>query len=147
MSASLSVAASTLPGVLGNKEEKLMALSDASVSQALRAAEEELLERIPMTTPLTHAQEHGLVLHTRAQIGYGAPPGSDDGPRLRLFTYALSPKWAVQLLGEHARGATDAELETVIARALQEQYFRAPGDRLCIHFGQAQFIDFTFPSR
>ncbi|MER5785548.1 hypothetical protein ABT104_28120 [Streptomyces mobaraensis] len=87
----------------------------------------------------------GLGLYTRAEIGYLAPPGSEDAPRPRLFTQILSPPWAVRLLTEHAQGATDTQLEEVIARTLQQEYFRAPGSRHCIHFGGAEFINFHLP--
>ncbi|MEU9044626.1 MULTISPECIES: hypothetical protein [unclassified Kitasatospora] len=123
-----------------------MAQPPASVSQALSDAERELTNRIPTTAVLQQVEEGGLGLYTRARIGYQAPPDSEDAPRLRLFTQVLSPKWACQIVKEHSQGATDTQLEELIAWALQEEYFRAPGRGLCIHFGGAEFIDFYFPA-
>lgn len=122
-----------------------MASPVASVSKALAAAEQDLARRLPSTTALEQVETGGLGLYTRAEIGYLEPPGSEDAPRLRLFTQVLSLQWAVRLLTEHAQGATDTQLEEVIACALQQEYFRAPGSRRCIHFGGAEFIDFYFP--
>lgn len=77
----------------------------ASVGQALTAAKQELTDRMPSATALEQAETGGLGLYTRAVIGYQAPPGARDAPRLRLFTQVLPPPWAVRLLTEHAQGA------------------------------------------
>ena len=52
----------------------------------------------------------GIVIDTRARIGYTAPIGSTDEDRLRHLTVALPPQYAARLFDAQEQGATDQRL-------------------------------------
>ncbi|MFF9021356.1 telomere-protecting terminal protein Tpg [Streptomyces eurythermus] len=81
----------------------------------------------------------GLVLDTRARIGYTAPIGSTDDDRVRHLTVALPPRHAARLFGAQEAGAGDRELRRITAEALKEVYFQDDGRRA----GQLEEVRFT----
>ncbi|MEU7561919.1 telomere-protecting terminal protein Tpg [Streptomyces eurythermus] len=81
----------------------------------------------------------GVVIDTRARIGYTAPIGSTDDDRVRHLTVALPPRHAARLFGAQEAGAGDRELRRITAEALKEVYFQDDGRRA----GQLEEVRFT----
>jgi hypothetical protein len=87
----------------------------------------------------TAATTGGIVIDTRARIGYTAPIGTTDEDRLRHLTVALPPQYAARLFDAQEAGATDQELQDIAAEALKEVYFQDNGRRA----GQLEEVRFT----
>ncbi|MFE7805111.1 telomere-protecting terminal protein Tpg [Streptomyces sp. NPDC057430] len=81
----------------------------------------------------------GIVIDTRARIGYTAPIGTTDEDRLRHLTVALPPRYAARLFDAQEQGAGDQQLQQIAAAALKEVYFQDAGRRA----GQLEEIRFT----
>ncbi|MFF2517039.1 telomere-protecting terminal protein Tpg [Streptomyces sp. NPDC058086] len=75
------------------------------------------------------ASTGGIVIDTRARIGYTAPIGTTDEDRLRHLTVALPPQYAARLFGAQEQGASDQQLQQIAAEALKEVYFQDSGRR------------------
>jgi hypothetical protein len=93
------------------------------------------------------ASTGGLRITTRAHFGFRAALGSTDDPRPRLISQTVSPDHAGRILAARERGATDAELQDLVAQALGYAYFRDFGRRakgLDVVFTDVEFIDFSF---
>lgn len=71
----------------------------------------------------------GIVIDTRARMGYVAPVGSTDEDRIRHLTVALPPQYAARLFEAQEQGASDARLQEIAAEALKEVYFQDGGRR------------------
>jgi hypothetical protein len=71
----------------------------------------------------------GIVIDTRARIGYTAPIGSTDDARIRQLTVALPPQYAARLFGAQQAGATEQQLRQIAAEGLKEVYFQDSGRR------------------
>ncbi|MFF3891238.1 telomere-protecting terminal protein Tpg [Streptomyces sp. NPDC001914] len=71
----------------------------------------------------------GIVIDTRARLGYTAPIGSTDQDRIRHLTVALPPQYAARLFDAQQAGAGDQELQEIAAEALKEVYFQDGGRR------------------
>ncbi|MFF5019572.1 telomere-protecting terminal protein Tpg [Streptomyces sp. NPDC001165] len=71
----------------------------------------------------------GIVIDTRARIGYTAPIGSTDEDRLRHLTVALPPQYAARLFEAQEQGATEQRLREIAAEGLKEVYFQDDGRR------------------
>ncbi|MER5564347.1 XRE family transcriptional regulator [Streptomyces sp. NPDC002506] len=85
------------------------------------------------------ATTDGIVIDTRARIGYTAPIGTTDEDRLRHLTVALSPRYAARLFNAQEQGASDQQLQQIAAEALKEVYFQDNGRRA----GQLEEVRFT----
>ncbi|MFD8871535.1 telomere-protecting terminal protein Tpg [Streptomyces sp. NPDC059590] len=81
----------------------------------------------------------GIVIDTRARIGYTAPIGTTDEDRLRHLTVALPPQYAARLFDAQEQGATDQQLQQIAAEALKEVYFQDNSRRA----GQLEEVRFT----
>ncbi|MFD5877052.1 telomere-protecting terminal protein Tpg [Streptomyces sp. NPDC060322] len=81
----------------------------------------------------------GIVIDTRARLGYVAPIGSTDEDRIRQLTVALPPQHAARLFEAQARGAGDERLREITAEALRETYFQDGGRRA----GSLEEVRFT----
>jgi hypothetical protein len=81
----------------------------------------------------------GIVIDTRARIGYTAPIGSTDEDRVRHLTVALPPQYAARLFDAQQQGASDQRLQEIAAEGLKEVYFQDGGRRA----GQLQDVRFT----
>jgi hypothetical protein len=81
----------------------------------------------------------GIVIDTRARIGYTAPIGTTDEDRLRHLTVALPPQYAARLFDAQEQGASDQQLQQIAAEALKEVYFQDNGRRA----GQMEEVRFT----
>ncbi|RSS99210.1 XRE family transcriptional regulator [Streptomyces sp. WAC05374] len=89
----------------------------------------------------------GIVVETRARFGFTAAPGSTDDGRIRLITQHLPPEYAARLFEAQAAGATDAELQAVLAEGLQEIYFKDSGrraDGLLVEFTDIDYVELDF---
>ncbi|MFM9500376.1 telomere-protecting terminal protein Tpg [Streptomyces galilaeus] len=71
----------------------------------------------------------GIVIDTRARLGYTAPIGSTDQDRIRHLTVALPPQHAARLFDAQEAGATEQRLREITAEALKEAYFQDGGRR------------------
>src|SRR5881397_2646625 len=71
----------------------------------------------------------GIVIDTRARLGYTAPIGSTDQDRIRHLTVALPPRYAARLFDAQEAGASDQRLQEIAAEALKEVYFQDNGRR------------------
>ncbi|MFF3876059.1 telomere-protecting terminal protein Tpg [Streptomyces sp. NPDC001978] len=81
----------------------------------------------------------GIVIDTRARLGYTAPIGSTDQDRIRHLTVALPPQYAARLFDAQQAGAGDQELREIAAEALKEVYFQDGGRRA----GSLEEVRFT----
>ncbi|MFJ7498035.1 telomere-protecting terminal protein Tpg [Streptomyces sp. NPDC097727] len=81
----------------------------------------------------------GIVIDTRARMGYTAPIGSTDQDRIRHLTVALPPIHAARLFDAQEAGASDAQLQEIAAEALKEVYFQDSGRRA----GSLEEVRFT----
>jgi hypothetical protein len=75
------------------------------------------------------ATTDGIVIDTRARLGYTAPIGTTDDARIRDLTIALPPPYAAQLFNAQDQGASDSDLQRITADALKEVYFQDRGHR------------------
>ncbi|WP_405738789.1 XRE family transcriptional regulator [Streptomyces sp. NBC_01525] len=75
------------------------------------------------------ASTGGIVIDTRARLGYVAPIGSTDEDRIRHLTVALPPHHAARLFEAQEQGASDDRLREIAAEALKEVYFQDGGRR------------------
>ncbi|MEW2132903.1 telomere-protecting terminal protein Tpg [Streptomyces sp. NPDC005435] len=85
------------------------------------------------------ASTDGIVIDTRARMGYTAPIGSTDQDRVRHLTVALPPQYAARLFAAQEAGADDRELKQITAEALKEVYFQDGGRRA----GSLEEVRFT----
>ncbi|MER5916942.1 XRE family transcriptional regulator [Streptomyces sp. NPDC001982] len=85
------------------------------------------------------ASTGGIVIDTRARIGYTAPIGTTDEDRLRHLTVALPPRYAARLFDAREAGASDQQLQQIAAEALKDVYFQDSGRRA----GQLEEVRFT----
>ncbi|PPS91362.1 telomere-protecting terminal protein Tpg [Streptomyces sp. MH60] len=85
------------------------------------------------------ATTDGIVIDTRARMGYTAPIGSTDQDRVRHLTVALPPPYAARLFEAREAGADDARLQEIAAEALKEVYFQDGGRRA----GSLEEVRFT----
>ncbi|NUH42862.1 helix-turn-helix domain-containing protein [Streptomyces samsunensis] len=93
------------------------------------------------------AASKGLTVETRARFGYTAPIGTTDDPRMRRLTVHLPPEYARPLLNAQDQGASDQELRGIVARGLQDIYFRDNGrraDNLEVELTDIDYIDVSF---
>lgn len=81
----------------------------------------------------------GIVIDTRARLGYTAPIGTTDESRIRHLTVALPPHYAARLFDARERGASDQVLQEITGEALREVYFQDNGRRA----GQLEEVRFT----
>ncbi|MGY0071989.1 telomere-protecting terminal protein Tpg (plasmid) [Streptomyces sp. QTS137] len=81
----------------------------------------------------------GIVIDTRARLGYTAPIGSTDQDRIRHLTVALPPQYAARLFEAQQAGASDQQLREIAAEGLKEVYFQDSGRRA----GSLEEIRFT----
>ncbi|MET7852281.1 XRE family transcriptional regulator [Streptomyces avermitilis] len=85
------------------------------------------------------ASTGGIVIDTRARMGYTAPIGSTDQDRIRHLTVALPPQYAARLFNAQEAGASDGRLQEIAAEALKEVYFQDGGCRA----GSLEEVRFT----
>jgi hypothetical protein len=85
------------------------------------------------------ATTDGIVIDTRARIGYTAPVGSTDDARIRHLTVALPPQYAARLFDAQQAGASDQQLQQIAAEGLKEVYFQDGGRRA----GMLEEVRFT----
>ncbi|MFH9575406.1 telomere-protecting terminal protein Tpg [Streptomyces sp. NPDC017230] len=92
------------------------------------------------------ATTDGIVIDTRARIGYTAPIGSTDDARLRQLTVALPPQYAARLFDAQQQGADDGRLQEITAEALKDVYFQDGGRRAGtleqVRFTDVEHVDF-----
>nr|WP_258308657.1 XRE family transcriptional regulator [Streptomyces sp. NWU339] len=91
------------------------------------------------------AASTGLVVDTRARIGFTAAPGTTDDARIRHPTLALPPQHAARLFDAQDRGAGERQLRDLAAEALGEVYFRDGGRRatgLAVQFTDVEHVEF-----
>ena len=85
------------------------------------------------------ASTDGIVIDTRARLGYVAPIGSTDEDRIRHLTVALPPRHAARLFEAQEQGASDDRIREIAAEALKETYFQDSGRRA----GSLEEVRFT----
>jgi hypothetical protein len=88
----------------------------------------------------------GIVIDTRARLGYTAPIGTTDQDRIRHLTVALPPQYAARLVDAQEQGASDQRLQEIAAEVLKEVYFQDSGRRAGgleeVRFTDVEHIDF-----
>ncbi|MER6119778.1 XRE family transcriptional regulator [Streptomyces sp. NPDC001743] len=88
----------------------------------------------------------GIVIDTRARLGYTAPIGSTDQDRIRHLTVALPPHYAARLFEAQEAGTTDQRLKELAAEALKDVYFQDGGRRAGsleeVRFTDIEHLDF-----
>ncbi|GAA3153238.1 telomere-protecting terminal protein Tpg [Streptomyces rectiviolaceus] len=85
------------------------------------------------------ATTDGIVIDTRARLGYTAPIGTTDEARMRDLTVALPPRFAARLFEAQQQGAGEGRLREIAADALREVYFQDGGRRA----GSLEEVRFT----
>ncbi|MEU7334766.1 telomere-protecting terminal protein Tpg [Streptomyces sp. NPDC007074] len=85
------------------------------------------------------ATTDGIVIDTRARLGYTAPVGTTDQDRIRHLTVALPPRYAARLFDAREQGAGDERLREIAAEALRDVYFQDGGRRA----GSLEEVRFT----
>lgn len=85
------------------------------------------------------ASTTGIVIDTRARLGYTAPIGSTDQDRIRHLTVALPPQYAARLFAAQEAGAGEQDLREIAAEALKDIYFQDSGRRA----GSLEEVRFT----
>ncbi|MFI5481624.1 telomere-protecting terminal protein Tpg [Streptomyces rubiginosohelvolus] len=85
------------------------------------------------------ATTSGIVIDTRARIGYTAPVGTTDENRIRHLTVALPPRYAARLFEAQDQGATEQRLREIAAEGLRDVYFQDGGRRA----GSLERVRFT----
>ncbi|MFI9419298.1 telomere-protecting terminal protein Tpg [Streptomyces werraensis] len=92
------------------------------------------------------ATTDGIVVDTRARIGYTAPIGTTDDARLRQLTVALPPQYAARLFDAQQQGADERRLMEITAEGLKEVYFQDAGRRAGsleeVRFTDVEHVDF-----
>jgi hypothetical protein len=92
------------------------------------------------------ATTDGIVIDTRARLGYTAPIGTTDDARMRHLTIALPPQYAARLFDAQQQGAPDQRLQQITADALREVYFqdhgRRAGDLEEVRFTDIEHVEF-----
>lgn len=86
-------------------------------------------------------------METRARFGFTAAPGTTDDGRIRLITQHLPPQYAARLFDAQTAGASEQQLQAVIAEGLQEQYFKDRGRRaegLLVEFTDIDYVELDF---
>ncbi|MFB7031426.1 MULTISPECIES: telomere-protecting terminal protein Tpg [unclassified Streptomyces] len=81
----------------------------------------------------------GIVIDTRARMGYTAPIGTTDEDRIRHLTVALPPHYAARLFDAQDAGADDQRLQEITAEGIREVYFQDGGRRA----GSLEEVRFT----
>lgn len=88
----------------------------------------------------------GIVIDTRARLGYTAPIGTTDQDRIRHLTVALPPQYAARLFDAQEQGASDQRLQEIAAESLKEVYFQDGGRRAGsleeVRFTDIEHLDF-----
>lgn len=88
----------------------------------------------------------GIVIDTQARMGYTAPIGSTDEDRVRHLTVALPPRYAARLFEAQEAGASDQQLQQIVAEGLKEVYFQDGGRRAGsledVRFTDVQHLEF-----
>ncbi|MET9175005.1 terminal protein [Streptomyces misionensis] len=88
----------------------------------------------------------GMMVDVTAHFGFTCTGSSDDG-RERTITTAISPTYAKQILELQEAGATEEDLQQIVAAAITESYFTEWGTRaagLRADFTDVQSIEFRF---
>ncbi|MFD7480198.1 telomere-protecting terminal protein Tpg [Streptomyces sp. NPDC059837] len=85
------------------------------------------------------ATTDGIVIDTRALLGYTAPIGTTDQDRIRHLTVAFPPQYAARLFDAQEQGAGDQRLQEIAAEALRDVYFQDGGRRA----GSLEEVRFT----
>ena len=78
---------------------------------------------------IRRAAQAGITVETRARFGFTAAAGSTDDPRMRRITEQLPPDVTAQLLAAHQAGASEAQLQQILAAGLGHVYFQDRGRR------------------
>ncbi|MCP9946825.1 XRE family transcriptional regulator [Streptomyces somaliensis] len=89
----------------------------------------------------------GITVETRARFGYTAPVGTTDDGRMRRLTVHLPPTYARRLFDARQQGATDQQMRDIVARGLQEVYFKDDGRRaqgLEVALTDIDYVDLSY---
>ncbi|MFD6478903.1 telomere-protecting terminal protein Tpg [Streptomyces anulatus] len=92
------------------------------------------------------ATSNGMMVDVKAHFGFTCRGSSDDG-RERTITTDISPTYAKQILELQESGATEEDLQPIVAEAITESYFTEWGTRaagLRADFTDVQYIEFRF---
>jgi predicted transcriptional regulator len=92
------------------------------------------------------AQQQGLMVETIATLGFTAPEGSTDDPRVRRMTEDV-PDRLVPEVFEAMRTGDEHRLQELFGEALAEEYFRLPGteaERLDVTFTDIQHFEVDY---
>ncbi|MDH6576899.1 helix-turn-helix domain-containing protein [Kitasatospora sp. MAP5-34] len=91
------------------------------------------------------AVANGFYLNAMGQFGYRSAAGSTDDPRLRQITQKLPGSVAAELFAARDAGATESRQLDILARGLQESYFKDGGRRasgLSVEFNGLEWASF-----
>lgn len=89
----------------------------------------------------------GVTIEARARFGFSSAAGSTDDPRMRRITQHLAPSYAQRLFDARHAGATEGDLERIVAAGLQDAYFKENGTRaddLVVEFTGIDYVEFDY---
>jgi len=93
------------------------------------------------------ATSAGVTVEARARFGFSSAAGSTDDPRMRRITQHLAPVYAQRLFDARHAGATEGDLERIVAAGLQDAYFKDNGTRaddLVVEFTGIDYVEFDY---
>ncbi|MGW6831811.1 telomere-protecting terminal protein Tpg [Streptomyces zaomyceticus] len=93
------------------------------------------------------AAGQGFTVATRARFGFRSAAGSSDDGRIRLITQHIAPEHAGEAFRAYRAGATEDELQEIIAAGLGQSYFRDGGRRaagLDVHMTEVDHMDVDY---
>ncbi|MER0443170.1 HTH domain-containing protein [Streptomyces sp. Edi4] len=92
------------------------------------------------------ATSGGMWVECEAYFGFTANGSSDDG-RVRYISTPISPTYVAQILAARDDGATEEDLQPIVAEAITESYFTEWGTRaqgLRADFTSVRYINLSF---
>ena len=144
-------AVAALLGVSRSTVDRYLTGASSRPHRRLREALAEETEAQWQPQVRAHARQYasttgGLVISCRATFGFTANGTSNDA-RVRDIITAISPSHTARILEAQERGATDEELQPLIAEAITESYFREGGTQragLRADFQDIEYLDISF---
>ncbi|MFL4953342.1 telomere-protecting terminal protein Tpg [Streptomyces sp. MMS24-I31] len=143
LAATLGVSRSTVERYLSGASKKPQKRLQAALTEA---TEEQWQPQVRAQARQHAATSGGLVISCRAYFGFTADGTSDEG-RVKDIITAVSPAHAAQILKLKEAGATDEDLQPVLAEAITYSYFQEGGTTrkgLRADFTDVEWLNISF---
>jgi transcriptional regulator with XRE-family HTH domain len=143
LAADLGVSRSTVERYLSGASKKPQKRLQAALAEA---TEEQWQPQVKAQARQRAATSGGFVIACRAHFGFTANGTSDEG-RVKDIITAITPAHAARILKERERGATDEQLQPLVAEAITYSYFQEGGTirtSLRADFTNVEWLDIKF---